>query len=144
MWKISLEGNTPTWQLISNGNLAQLGQYQTKGQTGSDFPAGRAFASSWFDANTNIFYLFGGTFQQVMDGITTAQADLNDLFSYNLATGSWTWLSGTSPNATTNNSTPLTEKEIVPASYTDSLSWIDSINHKLWLFSAIPLRSKNP
>jgi len=62
-------------------------------------PAGRVGAVGWTDSQGNL-WLFGGmTSTMVEDGVETYQVQtfLNDLWEFNPATNTWTWMGGNNP-----------------------------------------------
>ena len=82
------------WVFVSGGatNKAnQNGIYGTQGTAAStNMPGGRQEAAAWADANGNL-WLFGGEGE---DSVGTANGILNDLWVYNIASGEWTWVTG--------------------------------------------------
>jgi N-acetylneuraminic acid mutarotase len=74
---------------------AALGVYGTKGTAAlNNIPGARYHSISWSDSSGNL-WLFGGT------GYTaTSYGNLNDLWKYDIANNTWTWMSGeSSPDA---------------------------------------------
>jgi hypothetical protein len=82
------------WVFVSGGatNKAnQNGNYGAQGTAAStNMPGGRQEAAGWADANGNL-WLFGG---EGDDSVGTANGILNDLWVYNIASGQWTWVTG--------------------------------------------------
>ena len=87
LWKF--DGTNWTW--ISGYNARnQSGVYGTLGTAdGSNIPGAREYSMSWIDSSNNL-WLFGGYGYDINGDLD----DLNDLWSYNLNTGSWTWVDG--------------------------------------------------
>jgi len=81
------------WAWMGGSNLtASPGQYGTlQSPAASNIPGARSSASAWADTQGN-FWMLGGY------GIdrNVTQALLNDLWEYSPASGTWTWMSGSS------------------------------------------------
>jgi hypothetical protein len=82
------------WTLLTDPALAQQeglpGIYGTQGvPAANNVPGGRWGSATWADGAGNL-WLFGG---EGADSIGT-QGLLNDLWKYNIASGQWTWVSG--------------------------------------------------
>lgn len=90
LWRYNIATGLWTWVSGSTG-IGALGVYGTLGQaSGSNVPGARDSAVAWFDANGN-FWLFGGNgFGASADGMGW----LNDLWMYNVAADTWTWMGG--------------------------------------------------
>ena len=89
---VSFSARGPIWEGGSD-TREQAGVYGTQVQpAASNAPGERSGAVTWTDASGNL-WLFGG------DGYArplpnSYAEDLNDLWKYNVATGEWTWMSG--------------------------------------------------
>jgi N-acetylneuraminic acid mutarotase len=121
------------WAWMSGANVPnQSGTYGTLGTAAAaNVPGIRNFGPiSWTDTSGNL-WLFGG------NGFDSAgtTGDLNDLWKYNIASGQWTWVSGS--NLVSQNGTYGTLKTPaagnVPGARDSSVSWIDASGN-LWLF----------
>ena len=114
------------------------GLYGTLGSSSaSNLPGSRTDATTWTDANGNL-WLFGGV------GIDKAGnwGNLNDLWEYNVSTGAWTWISGSStlPNNSGVGVDPgvygilgVAAAGNVPGGRVRALGWTDASGN-LWLF----------
>jgi hypothetical protein len=132
------------WQLdISTGWWTWIGgpmtsfDAGTRGKRGvpdsANWPSAREGASSWVDANGNL-WMHGGTAHFTTGDPATHVAD--DLWRYNCATGIWTWMGGTGlPDAAAmhGNATGLATAGLTPGSRYWAASWTDSAG-TLWLF----------
>ncbi|HYV94302.1 MAG TPA: kelch repeat-containing protein [Chitinophagales bacterium] len=90
LWMYDEATNEWTWEGGSS-SPNQPGVYGTKGVPSvSNQPGARGFGvPTWVD-NDGLFWLFGG------EGYDSqgSYGDMNDLWSYNVATAEWTWVSG--------------------------------------------------
>ena len=135
----------------SNSNLGQNnGVYGTPGVTGTgNYPGGRHTAVLWADNNGNL-WLFGrlgldsvgtqnpGNAGSLSDGSTPQGALLNDLWQYNIATQTWTWMSGGGATGLAEQigvygSQQVPAAGFYPGSRWGSSGWSDS-NGNLWFF----------
>lgn len=127
------------WTWVSGATTAAnaIGTYGTIGiPSTSNTPGARVSAQSWADNQGNL-YLFGG------DGYDSAgnYGALNDLWVYNIANKTWTWLSGqntegaSSVYGTEGHSTPAVATiPNTPGGRVGTVGWVDSV-HNLWLFA---------
>lgn len=86
--------NSAQWTWVGGvSTIDPNGVYNTKGEASSTgIPSGRSYASAWCGTD-GLFYLFGGAGK----GATGAtKGNLNDLWSYDPTSNSWTWLTGSS------------------------------------------------
>jgi N-acetylneuraminic acid mutarotase len=86
VWRYHIPSNS--WICLkSQGNLfAPLGNYGTLGVPNiNNFPQSRSLAAGWY--YNNKLYIFGG----LANGINES---LNDLWEFDLANNTWTWLKG--------------------------------------------------
>jgi N-acetylneuraminic acid mutarotase len=75
---------------VSGSILGQSGVYGTLGvAAATNIPGGRVGASSWTDANGNL-WLFGGSGFDSQGN----RGGLNDLWLYSASSGQWTWVGG--------------------------------------------------
>jgi N-acetylneuraminic acid mutarotase len=124
------------WAWMSGSNVPnQTGTYGTLGvAAAATVPGFRNFgAVSWTDTSGNL-WLFGGN-ELVANPATNYSGDLNDLWKYNIVSGQWTWVSGSSSfnqpgNYGTLNTAAATN---VPGARDSGVTWIDSSGN-LWLF----------
>jgi N-acetylneuraminic acid mutarotase len=123
---------TGQWTWIAGSNVADAaGIYGTQhaGAAGNG-PGARVSAVSWTDSTGN-FWLFGGYgYAQPGDA-----GDLNDLWEYNLGTGVWTWIDGSSAAATSGIYGELGVAAIGndPGAREQGVGWLDSQGN-FWLF----------
>lgn len=135
LWKFN--PSTLRWAWMG-GSATVPGYYQ--GQAGvygmlgvaakGNVPGGRYGATGSVDPGGN-FWLFGG-----YGANSSGQVyPLNDLWEYNAANGSWTWVSGSSSfqGAGIYGQLGVTSMGDVPGSRQNSASWIDAIG-RFWLF----------
>jgi|GEM_PF-5677192 len=105
LWMYNI--TTGQWTLVggnfsttSNTAFGDHGVYGPLNTTGANYlPRSRRGATGWKDAN-GVFWVFGGWNKSGVNGVT---GYLNDLWSYNIATGMWTWVSGTNGHTTHGN-----------------------------------------
>ena len=114
-----------SYTVNASGNFGSLGT-----PASTNVPGSRHEATGWID-NSGNFWLFGGS------GFisTAANGELNDLWEFNLATKTWTWVSGSnSANAPGFYGTLGTgSANNTPGARWQSVSWTDSSGN-LWLF----------
>lgn len=135
LWKYDPAENTWTWVSGSN-SIDASGIYGTKGVPSlTNIPKAREGAVSWTDKKGN-FWLFGGSLTRgFIDGQWRVDY-FNDLWKFNPANNTWTWVSG----SRTANSTGKYGKKGVPAvnnapgARVDAVSWTDETGN-LWVFS---------
>ncbi|HEU4573868.1 MAG TPA: kelch repeat-containing protein [Chitinophagaceae bacterium] len=126
LWKYDPVNNI--WNLINGTNNASntIGNYPpvigTANASGVTGPGSREYGAAWTDG-TNL-YLFGGL---GYDGGGTKNY-LNDVWSYDIANNTWTWLNGSN----TNNQFGIYSGTQVPGSRIAPYSWY--YNGKLFLF----------
>jgi N-acetylneuraminic acid mutarotase len=124
---------TGTWDWVNGSSTGNAGGvYGTKGvDSASNVPGSRNSSTSWSDSSGNL-WLFGGS------------GYLNDLWKFNLAAGTWEWVSGSNtPNvggvygtlgvASTGN---------MPGARAAAISWTDSSGN-LWMFGGNGYDSSN-
>jgi N-acetylneuraminic acid mutarotase len=120
LWRLSPESSG--WSLISTSGSA---------------PAARAYATSWADANGDL-WLFAG---QARDAKGSAYV-LNDLWKFSVSTGQWSRVSGS-----TRKNMPgvyglagVSATENVPGGRSNAVTWVDSAG-TLWLFGGYGIDS---
>lgn len=128
LWHFDPEKMTWTWVSGSNTAFSQ-GVYGTQRQASiNNFPGAREKALGWTDTQGRL-WLFGGF------GSGNNYGYLNDLWLYDPAFGTWTWVSGSStPNE-------FGQYEVQgevsakngPGARFESLSWTDNLG-RLWMF----------
>ena len=125
---------TGQWLWLGGPDIAgQSGVYGTQG-TGAvgNIPGSRSAAATWIDSSGKL-WLFGGA-----GGADVGGAQLNDLWSYDPASGLWTWVSGSSVSDTGGvygtKGTPAAGN--VPGARESAVSWLDSAGN-LWLFGGV-------
>ncbi len=133
--------NEWAWVNGSNNNSlpsALNGNYGTLGvAAATNLPGVRNFGPvSWTDSSGN-FWLFGG------NGFDSAGAtgDLNDLWEYNIASGEWTWVSGSNFANVSGSYPPATPT--FPGARDGAVGWIDSSGN-LWLFGGEFIPTSGP
>lgn len=101
VWKFDPVSSLWTWySSFDYGNLGEPINYGTKGvPSASNTPPTRASAGLWFDGNGNLYW-FGGL-EIYLTGQGPSSGDFefgsayhNDLWRYNIQTGTWTWING--------------------------------------------------
>ena len=130
---VSFAALGPIWEGGSD-TREQAGVYGTQGQpAASNMPGERSGAVTWTDASGN-FWLFGG------DGFSrplpnSYAEDLNDLWKYNVATGEWTWMSGSNSVGANGVYGTLGQPAAtnVPGARQGAIGWTDASGN-LWLF----------
>jgi N-acetylneuraminic acid mutarotase len=115
--------STGTSTCVSASGPASFG---TKGVASpSNLPPGGLGTSSWFDTAGGKLWVFGGTY--------------NTLWQYDLGSGNWTWISGSStqyaPGVYGAQGTPAPGN--VPGARSGSVSWTDHAGN-LWLYGGQP------
>lgn len=95
LWRYNPGTNNWTW--IKGSNLTyNAGLYGTKGTAGAANAPGSRFSSASWEYQGKL-YLFGG----VGRINSTTNGYLNDLWSYDTSTGSWTWVTGSNTTYST-------------------------------------------
>src|SRR6185295_8222337 len=122
------------WRWMGGSNYAAApGVYGTQGiPSSNNIPGARGWgAASWTD-NSGNFFLFGG-YGYDENGYN---GSLNDLWKYDVTTGEWTWVSGSSIADQTGvygiQTVPDPANHPGARSETNS-SWIDNSGN-IWLF----------
>jgi N-acetylneuraminic acid mutarotase len=132
-WRYKISTNEWTW-IKGTDLLDQYGTYGNIGTTAqTNRPGGRSGATGWTDAAGD-FWLFGG-----IGYASSGSADfLNDLWKYNIASNSWTWIKGSniiSPSATYGIK-GVAANNNVPGARTANTSWADYYGN-LWIFGGL-------
>ncbi len=130
LWFFDLATREWTWASGSDRE-GQAGVYGTKGIADPmNVPGARFRAASWIDGGGRL-WLFGG----MIKATTGDCLLLNDLWNYDPATSTWTWISGSDQWAASGEygtkRVPSTLN--APGARAGAATWIDA-NGKLWLF----------
>jgi VCBS repeat-containing protein len=132
LWRYRPSTGRWTWMKGSSGG-GQAGVYGTLGVAAAgNTPGARQGAASWFTPDGNL-WLFGGF---------NGAAYFNDLWNYNLASGMWTWVSGS--NTTNANGTYGTQHiedgaANVPGARREATGGWVSTDGSLWMFGGFGL-----
>ena len=134
LWKFNIVAGQWTW--VSGANTAgQSGTYGIQGTAAAaNVPGARESATGWFEAANGNLWLFGGSGKDSSVGSGTTNG-LNDLWKFNIASGQWTWVSGSNVGgqAGTYGTLGVGAAANVPGFRLNAISWTDSIGN-LWLF----------
>lgn len=121
------------WTWVGSGASTDVnspGFYGTKGvPSPMNWPSARQYAVQWMDTANNVIWLFGG---DAVDG-SGAQVSFgyfNDLWKYDIATSTWTWINGSNVK---NASVVNYGTGANPGGRMQSVSWMDASGN-LWLF----------
>jgi N-acetylneuraminic acid mutarotase len=124
LWRYEVATNRWTW--ISGGSaLDSNGIYGTKGITGNlAVPGGRSFATGWTSSQGSLF-LFGGAGK---GAVGTAKGNLNDLWTYDPNSNTWTWLTGSNAiNGVASYGTLMVASPTnTPGARSGAASWLDT------------------
>jgi hypothetical protein len=131
LWEYSTGANSWTW--IGGSHIgAASGVYGSQTAfAAANAPGARQGAAGWTDGNGN-FWLFGGL---GFDSVNLAPGEMNDLWQYNVGTGQWAWISGSTTNGGSGvyGALAIPDPTAVPGARGGSSGWIDSSGN-LWLF----------
>jgi len=134
LWTFNPASGEWTWMSGSStivNNSGQPGNYGTLGKAAStNTPGGRGYAVSWTDASGN-FWLFGG----FGDDVNGYEGYLNDLWTFNPASGEWTWMGGSSSVGSNGvyGTLGVAASANVPGGRSAAVSWTDASGN-FWLF----------
>lgn len=138
LWEFSPSAGTWTWVGGSDRQLA-LGSYGTLGTaSSSNIPGARSGAVAWTDSAGG-FWLFGGDGCDSagcgVQGVSVLTTSLNDLWRYDSAAGTWTWVSGSNlaNHVGVYGTRGVAAAGNVPNGRSGATGWIDC-NNNLWLF----------
>lgn len=130
LWKYDVSNATWTW-VGGSKSINQPGTYGTRGTPASaNIPGARSRATGWTDASGNL-WLFGGS---GYDSNGTSVTQLNDLWQYNIANATWTWVAGNNTGADSGCYAIASCTPLQPGSRERASGWIDSSGNALWLF----------
>lgn len=130
LWKF--DSNLKQWTYVSGSvnNVNQPSNYgQIRIESSTNVPSARQGAVSWTDSSGNL-WLFGGF------GLDTGNPiNMNDLWKFNITSGKWTWMSGSSMfDRSGNYGTPgIPSINNIPGARHFAVSWKDSLGN-FWLF----------
>jgi galactose oxidase-like protein len=130
LWQYNPTSGLWTWVGgSSTANAAGVYGTQRAGAAGNS-PGARVFATTWQDAGGN-FWLFGGRGYAQPGSI----GSLNDLWKYDVASGLWIWIGGSSSIGAsgTYGSQGVAANANVPGARAQSAGWTDSSGN-FWLF----------
>jgi hypothetical protein len=131
LWKYNIASGNWTWMKGTN-LLDVMGSYGTQGVANTaNSPGSRYAASSWKDANGNL-WLFGGS------GLATSPGqyfELNDLWQYNVTTNEWIWIKGANFNSQLGSYGTLAvpANGNTPGSRFEAINWTDASGN-FWLY----------
>jgi hypothetical protein len=130
LWKYNIASGNWTW-MGGTSSPNQYGYYGTIGVAGApNHPGARYGASGWTDTSGNL-WLFGG-----YGDSTGLPGQLNDLWKYDVSSGLWTWIKGSStPDNAGSYGTPgVADPSNNPPSRNGAFHWSYSAGN-FWLFS---------
>ena len=133
LWMFSPADKSWTW-VSGSSQEGAIGVYGTQGVAApTNVPRARYSSVSWVDSNGE-FWLFGGS---TVDSAGNS-VFLNDLWVFNPAKDTWTWISGSSQVGALGIYGTLGVASVAnaPGARSYSLSWIDDSGN-LWLFGGI-------
>jgi hypothetical protein len=121
LWKYDI--STGNWTWMGGSNLPdQAGSYGTIGvESSTNIPGARSAGISWNDKHGNL-WLMGGA-----DDLPR-QKVRNDLWRYNIASGNWTWMSGSNVIDQTGvyGTKGVASVNNVPGARSNMISWVDN------------------
>jgi hypothetical protein len=132
LWRWSISNGQWTW--VSGANeVNHTGTYGAKGvEAPENVPGARSSSVSWTDTNGNL-WLFGG-----LGWSASVFGALNDLWQWNVPSGEWTWVSGSSSvnQSGTYGTQGVAVPESAPGARYGSVAWADAKGN-LWLFGGL-------
>jgi len=119
------------WTLVTSGTVNGGGTYGTMGTAAStNYPGARISAQAWVDTSGTV-WLFGGS------GYDSASStgSLNDMWSYNIASNTWTWVAGSNiiGAAEVTGTQGTAAANNTPSARLGTSGWVDA-SGTLWLF----------
>ena len=148
LWRYSVYGGEWTWMSGPNTSSAvdrdsAHGTYGTKGiGSVNNIPGGRRDATGW--STPGRFWMFGGTgfgAPGTLNGSGKDVGDMNDLWSYEISTGEWTWVNG--PNSLdtagiygSGDVAGTSGSASMPGARSAAASWT-TVDGKLWMFGGL-------
>ncbi|MBP7705754.1 MAG: galactose oxidase [Candidatus Aminicenantes bacterium] len=130
LWKFDPSTLLWTW-MSGTDDIERPGTYGVKRVPDpANVPGGREGASSWTDAEGNL-WLFGGSGCDATGGVEA----LNDLWKFDRVLGQWTWMSGSDLGDSygTYGALGAPAPTNVPGARTGAVAWTDRLG-RLWLF----------
>jgi len=130
LWEYNPGSGQWTWIGGSDGpNAAGVYGTQRAGAIGNS-PGARVFAVSWKDQSGNL-WLFGGYGYSQVGNL----GNLNDLWEYNLSSGVWTWIGGSSSTGANGiyGTQGIAASSNSPGARQQAAGWLDSSGN-FWLF----------
>ena len=129
LWRYNIASGMWTW-ISGNKTVDVYGVYGEYGiPDGANYPGSRYGSASWIDSGENL-WLFGG-----YGFAESSEGRLSDLWRYNITSGMWTWIHGSSISNIGGFrgelGVPLSLNN--PTSRQYSVSWTDSSGN-LWLY----------
>jgi gliding motility-associated-like protein len=127
LWRFNIATNTWTWMKGSNV-FDQPGNYGTQGVEAPANVPGARYAHCRWKGNDGKLYLFGG--------LDAANVGYNDLWSYNVTTNNWAWVSGSNaPNHPGSYGTKCVtnSSNLPPQRFETRSAWKDPYGN-FWLF----------
>ncbi|HWK06072.1 MAG TPA: kelch repeat-containing protein [Puia sp.] len=131
LWKYNPSTNQWTWMTGSSA-ISASAVYGTKGTAATaNTPGARYGGVSLADGNGNL-WLFAGGYGTSTSSVT---ALYNDLWKYNIASGQWTWVSGSSSSNQTGvyGTKGTAASTNIPGSRLEAIGWIDASGN-IWIF----------
>lgn len=131
LWNLRNDAKGWTWFWMGGQEMLVdvPSEHGLKGvESPKNMPGGRRFAASWTDKHGDL-WMFGGEFLNHSNNTTYYY---NDLWRYNIARKSWTWMKGDKlPNKFGRVSANPDEND--PGSRSNATRWVDTEGN-LWLF----------
>ena len=133
-----VRGQTNTWSLFHDGGGNPAGFYGQLGVNSSyNAPPARHAPATAVDTQRNILYLFGGSRVSVLN--TPGSAIFGDLWRFDVASGIWTWISGSSnlDGDGVYGTKGVFTADAVPSSRYGSSMFYDETSQSLYLFGGL-------
>ncbi|MEI8298830.1 MAG: kelch repeat-containing protein [Pseudomonadota bacterium] len=130
LWKYSPASAQWTW-VAGGAGAATPGVYGTRGiAAASSVPGGRHWSSGWTDGSGRL-WLFGG----IGYDAAGAWGLLNDLWSFDPASGRWTWWTGSTSTyaLSIHGAAGVGDLANTPGARDNSLAWLDNSGN-VWLY----------
>lgn len=139
LWKFNPVTHEWTWvrgNVAAGLNVASV--YGTQGvPDAANAPGTRITGACWADNSGNL-WLFGG---QGSPSTTASISGLSDMWKYNIASNTWTWMNGGNSAATAGHTADYGTMGVAsatnkPGGRAWTVAWIDA-NGKLWMFGGL-------
>jgi hypothetical protein len=137
LWRFDPTTNLWTWM----GGATVGGTSDAYGTLGipsaTNIPSGRNGSAAWSDGAGNLWF-FGGYRYPVVAGSVGDLGIVGDFWRYNIATGLWTWVGGSTASyaSATYGTLGTPAPQNSPGARQDSAFWVDR-NGNFWLFGGI-------